>query len=66
MPNQICTKIVLDANIDLRHINQMEAEREIKRTLQRQKRLYKQAKEMQRRQELEDAKSHAVDLAVNK
>ena len=44
----------------------MEGLREIKRTESRQKRLYKQAKELKKKQELEDAKNQAADLAVNK
>ena len=45
-----------------RHISAREATREVSRL----KRLVKKAKEMRKKQEMEDAKNTAADLAVNK
>ena len=35
-------------------------------TRERQKRLHKEAKELKKKQDLEDAKNQAADMAVNK
>ena len=58
----MCEKLVKDANVISRHISTREAKREVTRL----KSLVKKAKEMRKKQEMEDAKSTAADLAVNK
>ena len=44
----------------------MEARRETTRSQNYQKKMYKQAKELQKKHDLEDAKNHAADNVLNK
>lgn len=45
-PNLICVKIVQEAQIKILHLTEMEAKREIERMQKHQRRLYKEAKEL--------------------
>ena len=65
-PERICTKIINNAKITHRHSSKLEARRENTRSQNYQKRMYKQAKELQKKREMEDVKNQAYDSAVDK
>ena len=58
--------IINNAKVNHRHSNKLEARRENQRSQNFQKRMYKQAKDLQKKQQLEDAKEQAANMAVGK
>ena len=65
-PERICTKIINNAKIPHRHSTKMEARRENTRSQNYQKKMFKQAKDLAKKQELEDIKNQAIDMTLGK